>query len=84
LLKRPSNSKLLIENTVGTGLPTILAMNLGLIPKVDMPEKDEIENIDISSLQLVNKMFNNEKIYVDAKHDGRIELTTKTGTIMLE
>ena len=79
-----NSNGVLIENTVGTGLPTLVAKNLGLIGDIKLPKKGNREELDFTSLKAIKNKFANEKITIHPKPDGSIGVKTKNGIIVLE
>jgi hypothetical protein len=74
--------KVPIEETVGTGLPTLLARNLKLIDG-ELPEKGKRHDSDASSLPKIRDVFGNGRIFAIPKQDGTIHIKTEGGVIIL-
>ena len=66
-----ANKKLPIEDTVGTGLPTLLANNLKM-SEIDLPEKGKRHDSDIEALPKIRKVLGPGKIMVTPKQDGTV------------
>ena len=77
-----SNKKIPIEETIGTGLPTLLAINLKLFDG-ELPEKGKRHDSDVSSLPKIRDLFGKGKISVTPKRDGTVEIKTEGGVIIL-
>jgi len=77
-----SNKKIPIEETVGTGLPTLLAINLKLVSG-NLPEKGKRYASDVNSLPKIRELFGKGKIAVTPKRDGTVEIKTEGGFIIL-
>ena len=76
------NKILSIDNTIGTGLATLLAKNLKL-SDIAFPEKEERRNSDMEVLpKLINLLGNNIKVM--AMPDGSVQFKTKGSIIILE
>jgi len=78
-----NKNELLIENTVGTGLPILVAQNLGFIDKIELPSKGNRDELDLMSLEKIKNNLSNEKITVHPQSNGSIVIKTKNGTIVL-
>ena len=79
---RKSNKNVLIEETIGTGLPTLLATNLKLVDG-ELPEKGKRHDSDVSSLSKIRDLFGKGKITVTPRQDGTVEIKTEGGVIIL-
>ncbi len=77
-----ANKKVPIEETIGTGLPTLLAKNLKLI-NGDLPEKGKRDDSDVNSLPKIRHLFGKGKITVTPKPDGTVEIKTEGVIIIL-
>lgn len=77
-----SNRKVPIEETIGTGLPTLLAINLKLVER-ELPEKGKRRDSDASSLPKIRDVFGKGTISVTPKRDGTFEIKTEGGVIIL-
>ena len=76
------NKKVPIEETIGTGLPTLLAINLKLVAG-DLPEKGKRHASDVSSLPKIRDVFGKGKITVTPKRGRTVEIKTEGGIIIL-
>jgi hypothetical protein len=76
------NKKIQIEETIGTGLPTLLAINLKLADG-DLPEKGKRHDSDVSALQKIRNNLGSGKITVIAKQNRSFEIKTEGGVILL-
>lgn len=81
-MKLKPNKKIPIEQTIGSGLATLLAKNLKLADS-ELPEKEKRINSDVDSLAKIRDLFGEEKIIVIPKQNGAIEIKVKGGIIML-
>ncbi len=77
------NKNPLIEETIGTGLPTLLAINLKLVDG-ELPEKGKRHDSDTNSLPKIRDVFGKGNISVKAKRDGTFEIKTEGGIIILK
>jgi hypothetical protein len=82
LSKLKANETLSIEDTIGTGLATLLAKNLNL-SDIDLPEKEKRQDIDIEVLPKLISLLGSD-IQVMSVPDGSIKFKTKNGIIILE
>ena len=81
-MKLKPNKKIPIEQTIGSGLATLLAKNLKLADS-ELPEKEMRINSDVDSLAKIRDLFGEEKIIVIPKQNGAVEIKVKGGIIML-
>jgi hypothetical protein len=77
-----SKNRVPIEETIGTGLPTLLAINLKLIDG-ELPEKGKRHDSDVASLTKIRDLFGKGKIITALKPNGTIEIKTEGGIILL-
>ena len=76
------NKTISIEDSIGTGLATLLAKNLKL-SYIDLPEKEKRKTSDMDVLpKLQNFLGNNIK--VTPLPNGTVQFKTNSGTIVLE
>ena len=78
-----SNKKVPIEETMGTGLPTLLAINLKLVSG-NLPEKGKRHASDVNSLPKIRELFGKGKITVTPRQDGSVEIKTEGGVVILK
>jgi len=71
-----------LEDTLGTGLATLLARNLGLVD-VELPEKGHRLKSDSDALIMVRETFGKDRISVVAKRDGTVRIRVSGGIIIL-
>lgn len=76
------NKILSLDDTIGTGLATLLALNLKL-SDIDFPEKEKITDSDIEVLPKLKKLLG-KNIKVMAMPDGSIQFKTENGLIIIE
>ena len=76
------NKILSIDDTIGTGLATLLAKNLKLSDIV-FPEKGKRRNSDMEVLPKLMNLLGND-IKVMPMSDGSVQFKTKGGIIILE
>lgn len=76
------NKKVSIEETIGTGLPTLLAINLKLFDG-QLPEKGKRLDSDARSVPKIRDVLGKGKVLVTPKLDGTIEIKTEGGVIIL-
>ena len=81
-MKLQPNIKVSIEKTIGSGLPTLLAINLRLI-EGELPDKEERIVSDVDSLTKIRELFGNDDLIVNPKSNGNIEVKVKGGIIVL-
>jgi hypothetical protein len=81
-MKPESNKKVPIEETVGTGLPTLLAIKFKLVAG-DLLEKGKRHASDVTSLPKIREVFGKGKITVTPKRDGTVEIKTEGGIVIL-
>ena len=77
-----SNKKVPIEETIGTGLPTLLAINLKLVD-LELPEEGKRRDSDASSLPKLRDVFGKGTISAIPKRNGTVEIKTEGGVIIL-
>ena len=77
-----ANKKVLLEETIGTGLSTLLAKNLKLID-IDLPEKSKRHETDADALPKIQNVLGKGKIMVIPKPDGTIHIKTQGGVIIM-
>ena len=77
-----ANKTVAIEDTLGTGLATLLAKNLHLID-IDLPEKPFRLNSDTDALPKLRKALGMGKISVTPKRDGTVQVKVPNGVIIL-
>ena len=82
MMKLESNKKVAIEETIGSGLPTLLAINLKLVAG-DLPEKGKRYASDVNALPKIRDVFGKGKITVTPKRDGTVEIKTEGGIVIL-
>ena len=77
-----ANKTVALEDTLGTGLATLLAKNLGLID-FDLPEKPYRLESDSAALPKLRETLGKGRISVTPKRDGTVRVTVPGGLIIL-
>ncbi len=77
------NKNVSIEETIGTGLPTLLAINLKLVD-CELPEKGKRYDSDTNSIQKIRDVFGKGNMSVKGKRDGTLEIKMEGGIIILK
>jgi len=77
-----TNKTVALEDTLGTGLATLLAKNLRLID-IELPEKPYRLNSDSDALPKLREMLGKGGISVTPKRDGTVRVTVPSGVIIL-
>lgn len=77
-----SNSKR-IEETMGTGLPTLLAKNLQLVD-FELPARGQRIEEDAESISKLRELFGNGRITVTARDDRTFLVRVPGGKIILK
>ncbi len=77
-----ANKTAAIEDTLGTGLATLLARNLRLID-IELPEKPYRLDSDSAVLPKLREMLGKGRISVTPKRDGTVRVTVPGGVIIL-
>jgi hypothetical protein len=72
----------LIEDTIGTGLPTLLAKNLKLV-NFELPERAQRAKTDAESIPKLRELFGKGRIMVTARDDGSFVIKVPGGAIVL-
>ena len=76
-----ANRTVALEDTLGTGLATLLAKNLRLID-IDLPEKPYRLNSDYAALPKLRETLGKGRISVTPKRDGTVRVTVPVGVII--
>ena len=76
------NKTVALEDTLGTGLTTLLAKNLRLID-VELPEKHYRPESDSAALPKLRETLGKGRISVTPKRDGTVRVTVPGGIIIL-
>jgi hypothetical protein len=71
-----------LEDTLGTGLVTLLAKSLGLID-TELPEKPYRLDSDSAALPKLRETLGKGRISVTAKRDGTVRVKVPGGVIIL-
>ena len=77
-----ANRTVALEDTLGTGLATLLAKNLRLID-IELPEKPYRLDSDIAALPKLKETLGKGRISVTPKRDGTIRVKVPGGIIIL-
>ena len=77
-----ANKTVFLEDTLGTGLATLLAKNLRLID-IELPEKPYRLNSDSAALPKLRETLGKGKISVTPKRDGTVRVKVPHGVIIL-
>ena len=77
-----ANKTVALEDTLGTGLATLLAINLRLID-IDLPEKPYRLDSDSAALPKLRETLGKGRISVTPKRDGTVRVTVPGGIIIL-
>jgi predicted RNA binding protein with dsRBD fold (UPF0201 family) len=72
-----------IEETIGTGLPTLLAKNFKLVD-FELPAIGQRIEADTESLSRLRELFGNSRIIVTARDDQTFLVKAPGGTIILK
>ena len=78
-----SGKTLTLEDTIGTGLPALLAKVLHLTEKTELPPKGQRETLDRSVLDDIYKCLLDKNITVHPRPDGSIDVKTTNGVIKI-
>jgi len=78
-----ANRAVSIEETLGTGLATLLAKNMGLTD-VDLPDKPHRLKTDYAALPKLRKCFGKGRISVTPKRDGTVQVKVPGGVVILK
>lgn len=78
-----TNRTVNIEETLGTGLATLLAKDLGLTD-VDLPDKPHRLKTDSTPLPKLRECFGKGRISVTPKRDGTMQVKVPGGFIILK
>ncbi len=76
------NKTVSIDDTIGTGLATLLAKNLKL-SEIDLPEKEKRRDSDMEVLPKLRDLLG-DNIKVKPMPDGSVQFRMKGGVIILE
>lgn len=71
-----------IEDTIGTGLPTVLARNLKLVD-TELPDRGHRVETDTESISKFRELFGKGRIMVTARDDKTFLVKVPGGTIIL-
>lgn len=77
-----ANKTVALEDTLGTGLATLLAKNLHLID-IELPEKPRRLDSDSAALPKLRETLGKGRNSVTPKRDGTVRVTVPGGVIIL-
>jgi hypothetical protein len=78
-----TNRTVNIEETLGTGLATLLAKDLGLTD-VDLPDKPHRLKTESTALLKLRECFGKGRISVTPKRDGTMQVKVPGGFVILK
>jgi len=77
-----ANKTMALEDTLGTGIATLLAKNLRLMD-IELPEEPYRLDSDSTALPKLRATFGEGKISVTPKRDGTVRIKVPAGMIIL-